>query len=231
MINRLKEQGDIEDGLSPQFLVRNWPPAFVEWSTRGVRDACFASPQFPRLLDAEAIKRTISKGVESGAIAYVGRRPGGGYEPFIWRDGPQKAIRPEDVEVSDDIFIIRRETAEAFVAGATPPTPPGTPQPQPPVVQPPPSGGTPGQLLFPPGEPTAKRFARVVWEGDVPPQKWMNFYTKVLARFATQGGLNVALQVFVEPPGGVSQQQIDEMRAALRELGLGDQVEIEPGSD
>jgi hypothetical protein len=58
----------------------------------------------------------------------------------------------------------------------------------------------------------------------------MNFYTKVLARFATQGGLSVALQVFVEPPGGVSQQQIDEMRAALRELGLEDHVEIEPGS-
>jgi len=57
----------------PAVLVRNWPPAFVEWSTRGVRDACYASPQFPRLLDPEAIKRTISKGVESGAIAYVGR--------------------------------------------------------------------------------------------------------------------------------------------------------------
>ena len=60
---------------------------------QGVRDAFFASPQFPRLLNPEAIKLTISKGVESGAIAYVGKKPGGGYEPFIWREGPQKAIR------------------------------------------------------------------------------------------------------------------------------------------
>jgi hypothetical protein len=226
IVNRLKERGDIEDGLSPQFLVRNWPPAFVEWSTRGVRDACYASPQFPRLLDPEAIKRTISKGVESGAIAYVGKKPDGGYEPFIWREGSQKAIRPEDVEVSDEVFIIRREAAEAVAAGATPPTTSDAPRPQPPVVRPPTPGGTPGQLPFPPGEPVAPRFARVVWEGDVPPQKWMNFYTKVLARFATQGGLSVALQVLVEPLGGVSQQQIDEMRAALRELGLEDRVEI-----
>jgi hypothetical protein len=93
------------------------------------------------------------------------------------------------------------------------------------------AGGT-GQLpLGSPGEPTAQRFTRVAWEGDVPPQKWMNFYTKVLARFATQGGLNVALQVFVEPPGGVSQQQIDEMRAALRELGLEDRVQIVTGDE
>lgn len=226
IVNRLKERGDIEDGLSPQFLVRNWPPAFVEWSTRGVRDACYASPQFPRLLDPEAIKRTISKGVESGAIAYVGKKPDGGYEPFIWREGAQKAIRPEEVEISDEVFIIRREAAEAVAAGGTPPTASGASRPQPPVVQPLTPGGTPGQLPFAPGEPAAQRFARVVWEGDVPPQKWMNFYTKVLARFATKGGLSVALQVFVEPPGGVSQPQIDEMRAALRELGLEDHVEI-----
>jgi hypothetical protein len=224
VINRLKEQGDIEDGLSPQFLVRNWPPAFLEWSTRGVRDACYASPQFPRLLDPEAIKRTISKGVESGALAYVGKKPGGGYEPFIWREGPQKTIRAEEVEVSDDVFIIRRETAEAVAAGAAPP-PPGMTTPTPPSPPTPP-GETTGQLPLGPGEPTPQRFARVAWEGDVPPQKWMNFYTKVLARFATQGGLNVALQVYVEPPGGVSQQQIDEMRAALRELGLEDHVNI-----
>lgn len=233
IVNRLKERGDIEEGLSPQFLVRNWPPAFVEWSTRGVRDACYASPQFPRLLDPESIKRTISKGVEAGAIAYVGKTLDGGYEPFIWREGRQKAIRPEEVEVSDDVFIIRRETAEAVAAGATPPTTATKPPAGSAVTSiPPTTGGTSIQAPQPPaGEISAQRFARIVWEGEVPPQKWMNFYTKVLARFATQGGLSVALQVFVEPPGGVSQQQIDEMRAALRELGLEDQVEIEPGSE
>jgi hypothetical protein len=59
----------------------------------------------------------------------------------------------------------------------------------------------------------------------------MNFYTKVPARFTTQGGLCVTLQVFVEQPCGFSQQRIDEMRASLCELGLEDNVEVEPGSD
>jgi hypothetical protein len=39
IIERLSQAGDIEDkGVSPSFLVRNWPPAFKEWSTKSVRD-------------------------------------------------------------------------------------------------------------------------------------------------------------------------------------------------
>ena len=46
----------------------------------------------------------------------------------------------------------------------------------------------------------------------------MNFYTRVLARFATQTGLR--LQVRFEVAEGVSLQQAEETRVALRELGL-----------
>ena len=51
IVSRLNSDGDLETkGISPSFLIRNWPPAFKEWSTKSVRDAFFASPQFPRLL-------------------------------------------------------------------------------------------------------------------------------------------------------------------------------------
>ena len=39
VMNRLRQDGDVEDGISPNFLVRNWPPAFKEWATKSVRDA------------------------------------------------------------------------------------------------------------------------------------------------------------------------------------------------
>jgi hypothetical protein len=55
----------------------------------------------------------------------------------------------------------------------------------------------------------------------------MNFYTKVLSRFAVGGGLTLRVQVEAAPPGGVSEQKVEETRAALRELGLGDQVQTE----
>ena len=61
----------------------------------------------------------------------------------------------------------------------------------------------------------------------MPPQKWMNFYTKVLSRFVTDGGLSVSLQVYVEPADGVAPQKVEETKVALRELGLSDHVETE----
>jgi hypothetical protein len=68
---------------------------------------------------------------------------------------------------------------------------------------------------------------KLSWTGRVPPQKWMNFYTKVLSRFANTDGLNISIRVEVVPTGGVSIQKIEETKISLRELGLDDQVKIE----
>jgi hypothetical protein len=46
VINRLSQDGDIEKGISPQFLVRNWP-GMKEWSTKSVRDAFSRRPSSP----------------------------------------------------------------------------------------------------------------------------------------------------------------------------------------
>ena len=53
ILSQLRQSGEVEKEVGPRFLVRNWPPAFTEWSTKSVRDAFFASPQFPRLLDPD----------------------------------------------------------------------------------------------------------------------------------------------------------------------------------
>ena len=114
IIERLVQAGDIEDkGVSPNFLVRNWPPAFKEWNTKSVRDAFFASPQFPRLLNPDSIKDTIARGVENGMLGYVGKKADGSYAPFHWNS----SLPPQDVEISDDVFLIQRELAEAYKAG------------------------------------------------------------------------------------------------------------------
>jgi hypothetical protein len=63
------------------------------------------------------------------------------------------------------------------------------------------------------------------WSGQVPAQKWMNFYTKVLAKYATSGEMTVTVSFDVKPEGGVTPQRIEETRTALRELGLEDSVD------
>lgn len=222
MIERLRQEGDLEAAISPNFLARNWPPAFKEWSTRSARDAFFASPQFPRLLNPDSIKDTIARGVENGMLGYVGKKPDGSYAPFHWKS----SLSILDIEISDETYIIQRETAEAYVAGSaitgsssgTQPSAAIPAQPAVPITQ----GPAPNQ----PAPPTAApAFSRVTWRGDVPAQKWMNFYTKVLSKFATQPGLRIGLDVEIAPQGGVSSQKLDEIKVALRELGLPDNLQ------
>lgn len=48
----------------------------------------------------------------------------------------------------------------------------------------------------------------------------MNFYNRVISKFATGDGLKLTVKVEIAPTGRVSQQKVDETRGALRELGL-----------
>jgi hypothetical protein len=161
--------------------------ALPEWSTRAVRDAFYSSPKFPRLLKAEAVKETISRGLDGGLFAYVGKSADGRYDPFVFR----RSLAAEDIEITDDVFLITKEQAEAYLAArasgspqptSSTPVPPETPQIQrPPDVQAPSSTG----------------FAGFSWSGEVPHQKWMNFYTKILSRFANSGGLQISVTIDV----------------------------------
>jgi len=138
-----------------------------------------------------------------------------------------------DVEISEETFIIKRETAMAYrEAQAKPPvsnvhTSPVDQLPSEPYV-----GVTTGTLI-PPAESIPKPTLTpsggrsISWSGDIPAQKWMNFYTRVLSKFATGGGLRVTVHVEIAPDGGVSQSKLEETRSALRELGLNDKLDAE----
>jgi len=230
IVNRLKQDGDISEGISPQFLVRNWSGAHKEWSTKAVKDAVFSSPLFPRLLNGDLIRDTIARGVTNSVLAYVGKAGGGGYDPFVFG----VSISPQEVEISDDVYVITAETAEAYkqslsappktigsgnlfnpLGGETPRTGGGTT-----------TTGTAEEeeIDQPRVPPVADKIAVLRWSGGVPSQKWMNFYTKVLSRFATTKNLRLTVSVEVSPDGGVSKQSMEETKTALRELGLKDDL-------
>src|SRR6187200_2561336 len=78
--------------------------------------------------------------------------------------------------------------------------------------------------------PTSAGAQSLAWAGEIPAQKWMNFYTRVLSKFATGSGLKLTVKVEVSPDGGVSTQKLEETRAALRELGLSDKLDLFGGA-
>ncbi len=216
ILNRLRQDGEVEKDISPNFIVRNWPPAFIEWSTKSLRDVFFSSPIFPRLLNPEAIKDTIARGVEAGIFAYVGKTADNKYEPFCY----DEAMLGTDIEISEDVYIIQKTVAQEYrksqVIPAPVPPPGGPGGGKPPVPPPPgpigPSGGE-------------KTFSLLRWAGEVTPQKWMNFYTKVLSRFVGGTGLKLKIEIEVKPEGGISQQKVEQTKIALRELGLDEKME------
>ncbi len=222
VLNHLRQTDDLVTGVSPSFLVKHWPPAFTEWATKSVRDAFFASPQFPRILSADAIRDTITRGVANGLLAYVAKTAKGDYKPFCFN----QALMTTDIDFSEEMFLITKETAEAYLKSkATPGTPATEPKPGEPAKKP----------EAPPQEPGGKKpgdqkkseqlmFANMAWTGEVPPQKWMKFYTAVLSKFAAANGLKLKLTVEVAPEGGISKQKIEETKAALRELGMSDDL-------
>jgi len=221
VINRLSQDGDIEKGISPQFLVRNWP-AMKEWSTKSVRDAFFASPKFPRLLSVEVVRLAIQNGVANGFFGYVGKTADGDYSPFLF----QKPMMTGDIELSEEMFLIKKDVAEEYLKAKAQPSATVTKPDE--IKEKPETAGTDakrGTGSEKPGKPEQLTFTGLSWTGEIPPQKWMNFYTKVLSKFAASQGMKLKLSVEVKPEGGVSKQKMEETKAALRELGLNEELD------
>ena len=72
----------------------------------------------------------------------------------------------------------------------------------------------PATLPPPPGA------AFIRWRGTVPPQKWMNFYTKVLSKYAISPELKVEVSFEVKVERDQADAKAAETKSALRELGL-----------
>ena len=153
-------------------------------------------------------------------LGYVGKKPDGSYAPFHWKS----SLSILDVEISDETYIIQAETAEAYAAAQATSFPPAETSST--VSET--SSKVPTDCAADSTSDNLKELSQGVFShhmaGRCSPQKWMNFYTKVLAKFATQAGLKIGLNVEIAPADGVSNQKVDEIKIALRDLGLEDDV-------
>jgi hypothetical protein len=217
----------ISKTVSPGFLTRKWPPALTEWSTRAVRDVFFQSADFPRLLQPEAVRDVIARGVNSGDVALVTRTRDGGYNSFKWK----VSLTPAEVDIDEGTFIIQGDVAQRHVDALRKPEPvpvtaatPATPdRPAPGLGAPPAATSDP-----PPTGEVEQQVATLQWTGEVPPLLWGRVYTKVLNPHVQSGGLTLQLTLRLSPPGGLSPLQVSELRHQLQALGLSGDFDLEP---
>lgn len=188
--------------------------ARAEWETKAVRDTFFAAPQFPRLSKPESLKRTIADGITKGLFGYADKAPDGSYVNLRFGEKTFES----DVEISEDVFLLPKEVAQATKEGLLPPTLTTTKQ-APPKTE---RREGPITAILP-----LPIVGKLTWEGAVPPQKWMTFYTKVLSRFPIGGGLKLTVKVEIQPKDGIPKQKVDETKTTLRELGLSEEIQID----
>jgi Protein of unknown function (DUF499) len=197
IVNRLRERGEVTESVGVSKLVRAWPAGFAEWPTKSARNAFFASPLLERLLKPDTIALTIADGVNQGRFGFAIRVGDDQYDRVVFK--PQEGFQTAEVEFGDDEVLLTAERAQQLI--------------QPPHL---------ARIAIQPSSRRIKPKEDFAWQGSVPPQKWMNFYTKVLSRFASNPGLKLQVSFRVEPGDEVTEAKIEEAKAALRELGLSD---------
>jgi hypothetical protein len=219
---RLRQYDELTESLPPARIVQNWP-ASTEWSLKRLRDDVYASHRFPRLLRPEALRDTVARGVREGRFGYATKR-GQDYVGIVFKDD----LSPQDVLFSDDVVLVPASEAERLKSASPEPekpVPPTVTAPGSSVQQPGLTGSQTSLLSQPPGL-AGSRVAAVRWKGEVPWQKWMTFYNKVLSRFQNEGGLTLRVEFESQPTAGVARERIDEARQSLRELGLADDLVV-----
>jgi hypothetical protein len=217
LLARLKQEGLLEESISPDFLLRHWPPASQEaWSTKSVRDMFYAAPSFPRLLDPEVLRETIARGVREGKFGYARKTPSG-YEDVRFRD---PAFGPSDVEFSEDVAIVPQKKAVEGTAASRVEVVPLVREANEKEL------GKTAEARPGPRSP-GPQYRKCAWRGELPHQKWTQFYLGVLSRFATDPSLRVSVRFEVTPEEGIPSSVLQEIKRALRELGLDDTLEVE----
>jgi hypothetical protein len=188
----------------------------TEWSTKDLRDAVYGSPVFTRLLDQDALRDTIARGVREGLFGYAVRR-GSDIIHIYFED----SIETSEVEFSEDVVLVLPDSARALKDAQPSPEAPVTID-QPTTTEIPPTvPGEQGQIF------TGERVAALRWAGEVPPQKWTQLYTKVLSRLVGEGGLKLRVEFESRPPSGLLKERADSVQDGLGELGLPTDVETE----
>ncbi|MCL0064885.1 DUF499 domain-containing protein [Dehalococcoidia bacterium] len=216
--HRLKLEGILEEKpVTYKFLKRHWPPALIEWPTKKVKEDFYASPKFPRLTDWQNLKRTIAEGVRGGSFGYAIKAPEEGY---IEVSIEEPSFTEDEMEFSDQTVLLPPE--EAYRVKET-------------RERAEEKGRLEEEFKF---EEKAEKEEKqkeekiepkieivgIRWKGEVPYKQLMNFSTRVLSPFAKYLSLQIDFEVY--PPEGVSPEKVQEVKQALRELGL-DETKLE----
>ena len=227
VIAALKSSALLNESVGAGYIDRHWPPAFKDtsaWPLTSLRQS-FLNGALTRLIDPDAVlRRRIVEFVETGEFGLAsGDRGDGNYER-VWYKEP---VGADEVAFESGVFLLTREKAEQIRTAQEGHTQTGTEHSDPPG----PDSDTGTKQKNPPIDPptpsvTGQR-ATVRLKGTVPPEVWNRLGTRILPKLRSADDLSVGVEFSVSVDASLSQGFQLELRQALTDLGLQEQVSVE----
>ncbi len=230
IIAALKSDGLLNESVGAGYIDRHWPPAFKDagaWPLTSLRQS-FLNGALTRLIDPDAVlRRQIVEFVGRGDLGLASGESDGGQYERLWFAEP---IGAEEVAFEANVFLLTKAKAEQLRTKS-----PVQEEPQietssstNSTTEAEPNTGT--ETSDPNTESSVQGGAKSTLrlKGTVPPEAWNRIGTRILPKLRSGEDLSVGVEFSVNVDAALANNLKLELRQALADLGLAEQVSIEP---
>ena len=226
VIAALKSGALLNETVGAGYIDRHWPPAFKEsgaWPLTSLRQS-FLNGALTRLMDPDVVlRRRIVEFVAGGDFGLASGDKGDGKYGRFWYAEP---VGAEEVAFESEVFLLTKAKAEqlraAHEGGTQIPIEPPTPPVEPPTGP----DDLPTDPPVPPAPPLGRK-TTLRLRGTVPPEVWNRLGTKILPKLRSGDGLSVGIEFSVSVDASLAHGFQLELRQALTDLGLQEQVSVD----
>ena len=225
VVAALKANALLNDSVGAGYIERNWPPALKEsgaWPLSSLRQS-FLNGSLTRLLDPDRVLRQkIIEFVGNGDFGLASGETSRGQFDRVWYREPLPA---DEISFDSNTFLITKARVEQAKAR---PEERREPEPQPgepptPEPGPAPAPATPSEQ---PTLPMPQK-ATLRLRGTIPLESWNMVGIRILPKLRSGEGLNLAVDLSVQVDSATLQSLEADVRQALMDLKLDQQVTIE----
>lgn len=225
VIAALKSEGLLNESVGAGYIDRNWPPALKEsgaWPLTSLRQS-FLNGALTRLPDPDSIlRRKIVEFVEKGDFGLGSVQNADGTYGRVWHC---EYIGPEEVNFEANVFLLTKAKAHALKTKPEKPAPENESEKPKPEDKP----LRPTEDIEPGDKPVevtpSRQCLRLV--GTIPSELWNRLGTKLLPKLRSGDDLKIGIEFSVTIKPELAQGMKSDLRQALEDLGIQDQVRIE----
>lgn len=226
VLQALRQEAIVNETFGGGYLDRHWPPAFEqsgEWPLLSLRQA-FVNGNLTRLIDPEtAIRMKIAELIENGEFGLASHKlPDGTYERMWF----QERVPVVEIAFESDVYLLRASAiVKAQEQGKHDPSCAATP----------PSESGPDDPArtedFSPNNPaksdvrSSRQAVRIF--GELNPETWNRFGTRVIPKLRSAGELKVSIELRVDVDSNAYRQLHLDLTQVLDDLNLEGLLSIE----